>query len=109
MSRRPGERNNGRVQVKIDMAMEKPWTSVVGEESDGDIVTSISYAHDIADDSSFEVVGRAPSAPHYGEAVPMQVDWVLSMIYDISKETAMVPQSQTLEYLQVLLLRRQEW
>jgi hypothetical protein len=39
----------------------------------------------------------------------MQVDWVLSMIYDISKETAMVPQSQTLEYLQVLLLRRQEW
>ena len=67
------------------MAMEKPWTKIISEESDGDIVTSGSYVHDVADDRSIEVVGRAPSAPYYGEIMPMQVDWVLPTIYDASK------------------------
>ena len=76
--------------MKIVVAMEKPRARIISEESDRDIVTGSSYVHDVADDRSIEVVGRAPGAPYYGKTVPMQVDWVLSTIYDISKETAVV-------------------
>ena len=57
----------------------------MSEESDGGIVTRGSYVHDVADDRSIEVVGRAPGAPYYGEIMPMHMDWVLPTIYDVSK------------------------
>ena len=65
------ERDDERSQVPVDMAMEEPWTRVVSVESDGDIVTRISYAHDVADDRINEVVGRVPGAPDHIEVVPM--------------------------------------
>jgi hypothetical protein len=61
------ERNDELAQVPIDMAMEKPWTKVVSEESDGDIVTGISYVHDVTDDGIIKVVGRVPGAPDHME------------------------------------------
>jgi len=39
-----------RRQVPVDMAMEEPWTRVISIESDGDIATRLSYAHDVAED-----------------------------------------------------------
>lgn len=68
---RPEERDDERSQVPVDMAMEEPWTRVVSEEPDGDVITSISYAHDVADDRINVVVGRVPGAPNYIECVPM--------------------------------------
>lgn len=53
------------------MTMEDPRARVVSEESNGDIITSISYAHDVTDDRIIKVVGRVPGAPDYRERVPM--------------------------------------
>jgi hypothetical protein len=57
--------------VPIDMTMENPRARVVSEESNGDVVTSISYAHDVTDDRISKVVGRVPGTPDYRECVPM--------------------------------------
>ena len=62
MPKHEEEKDDGRSQVPVDMAMEEPWTRVVSEEPDGDIVTSISYAHDVTDDRIDVVVGRVPGA-----------------------------------------------
>ena len=66
-----GERNDERGQVPIDMAMEDPRGRVVSEESNGDIVTTISYAHNVADYRISEVVGRVSGAPDYRECMPV--------------------------------------
>ena len=71
MPKHEEEKDDGRSQVPVDMAMEEPWTRVISVESDGDIVTRLSNAHDVADNRINEVVGRVPGAPDYMESVPM--------------------------------------
>ena len=43
-------------QVPINVAVEEPHPSVVGEEAERDIVASIAYTHDVADHGIDEVV-----------------------------------------------------
>jgi len=59
--------------------MEEPWTRIVGEETDGDVIASVADTHDIANDGIHEIVRRVTSAADYGEGVPMQVNRVLAM------------------------------
>jgi len=54
--------------VPVDVAVEEPWTGVIGEESDGhEIRFAGPDAHDIADDRVFEVVRIASGAPDHME------------------------------------------
>ena len=73
-----GRRNDGRVQVPIDVAVEEPWARIVGEEADRDVVTSVADTHHIATHGVIEIVGRIPGATDHGEGVPMQVNGVLA-------------------------------
>lgn len=65
--------------MPIDVAVEKPWTRIVREEADCDIVASIADTHNIATNGVIVVVGRIPSAANYGEGVPVQVNGVLAI------------------------------
>ena len=59
-----------RIQVPVDVAMKKPWASVVGKESNGHNVRMTSpNAHDIADDGVVEVIGFTSSAPNHMEGM----------------------------------------
>ena len=62
---------NSRIQVPIDVAMEEPWSRVVGEETDCDFISRVANAHDISDDRVDEVVGRVTSAADDVEVMPM--------------------------------------
>ena len=75
-----GRRDDGRVQVPIDVAVEEPRTRVVGKETDGDIVARIADTHDITDYGIDEVVRRIPTAADYPEGVPVQMHRVLCRI-----------------------------
>lgn len=65
--------------MPIDVAVEEPWTRIVGEEADRGVVASVADTHNIANHGINEVVGRIPSATDHGEGVPMQVNGVLAM------------------------------
>jgi hypothetical protein len=65
--------------VPIDVAVEEPWTRIVREEADCDVVPSISDTHNIATNGVIVVVGRIPGATNHGEGVPVQVNGVLEM------------------------------
>ena len=66
-----GRRDDGRVQVPIDVAVEEPWTRIVGEEAERDVVASEADTHNIPTHGVLVVVGRIPSATNHGEGVPM--------------------------------------
>ena len=72
-------RNDGRVQVPINVAVEEPWAGIVGKEADRDVVASVADTHNIANHGVNEIVGRIPGATDHGEGVPMQVNGVLAM------------------------------
>ena len=57
--------------MPIDVAMEEPWSRVVGEEPDCDFITSAANTHDVSDNWIDEVVGRVTSATDHVEAMPM--------------------------------------
>jgi len=59
------------IQMPIDVAMEEPWSRVVGEETDCDFISRVANTHDISDDSVVEVVGRVTSAADDVEVMPM--------------------------------------
>ena len=65
------QKNDGRIQVPIDVAVEEPWTRIVGEEADRDVVASDADTHDIANHGVIKVVGRIPSATDHREGMPM--------------------------------------
>ena len=50
-------RYDGLGQMPINMAVEEPWTRVVGEEADGDIVGRVADTYNIANYRIDEVVG----------------------------------------------------
>jgi hypothetical protein len=50
-------KHDSRIQVPVDVAVEKPWARVVGKESNGyEVRFARANAHDIADDRVDEVV-----------------------------------------------------
>ena len=51
--------------------MEEPWSRVIGEETDRDIITSDANTHDVSDDWIVEVVGRVTSATDHVELMTM--------------------------------------
>jgi len=59
------------IQVPIDVAMEEPWSRVVGEETDCHFISRVANTHDISDDRVDEVVSRATSGADDMEVMPM--------------------------------------
>ena len=57
--------------MPIDVAMEEPWSRVVGEEPDCDFITSVANTHDVSDNWIDEVVGRVTSATDHVEVMAM--------------------------------------
>ncbi len=67
-----------RVQVPINVAVEKPRTRVVSDEADRDIIfTSEAHVHDVAEDRVLKVIRRITSTADNGERMTMQVNWML--------------------------------
>jgi hypothetical protein len=65
--------------VPIDVAVEEPWTGVVREESNRDVIVrgDITDAHDVAHNGVDIIVSRGTGTPNHVERVPVQVDRVL--------------------------------
>ena len=57
--------------MPIDVAMEEPWSRIVGEEPDCDVIPSVANTHDISDDWIDEVIGRVTSATDHVEVMAM--------------------------------------
>jgi len=57
--------------VPIDVAMEEPWSRVVGEEPNCDFISRVAHTHDISDDRVDEVVSRVASGADDVEVMPM--------------------------------------
>jgi hypothetical protein len=56
--------------VPIDVAVEEPWSRVVSEEPNGDVVgQACANAHDITNDGVVEVIGCVPSTANDMEGV----------------------------------------
>ena len=66
-----------RVQVPINVTVEKPRARVVREEPDRDIITSVANAYDIAEDRIIIVVRTVTSAAYNSEGMSMQVNGML--------------------------------
>jgi len=60
------------------MAVEEPRAGIVGEETNRDIIPSVTNTHDIPNDRVVKVVRRVTSAADYMEVVPMQMNRMLS-------------------------------
>ena len=58
-----------RLQMPLDMAMEKPRTGVICEKSDSHVVASCTNANDIAADWVGKIVVRASGTADYVEVV----------------------------------------
>ena len=52
---------------KVDEPMQYPWTLVVGLETDGDNVPSLTYVDDITPNRVHEVIGRISCTPYDSE------------------------------------------
>ena len=57
--------------MPIDVAMEEPWSRVVGEEPNCDFISRVANTHDISDDRVDEVVSRVTSGADDVEVMPM--------------------------------------
>lgn len=56
--------------MPIDVTVEEPWSRVVSEEPNGNIVgRACANAHDIANDGVVEIIGCVPSATNDVEGV----------------------------------------
>ena len=60
------------------MAVEEPRAGIVGEETNRDIIPSVTNAHDIPKNGVVKVVGRVTSAANHVEFMTMQMNWMLS-------------------------------
>ena len=57
--------------------MEEPWSGIVGDEPDCDVIPSVANTHDISDDWIDEVVGRVTGAAYHMKIVSVQMNRVL--------------------------------
>ena len=57
--------------MPIDVAVEEPWTRIVGEEAECDVVACEADTHNIPAHGVIVVVGRISSATDHGEGVSM--------------------------------------
>jgi hypothetical protein len=63
--------------MPINVAVEEPWSRVVGEESNRDVISCVADAHDVAYDGVDVIVRRITGTPDHVERVTVQVDRVL--------------------------------
>ena len=64
--------------MPVNVAVEKPRAGIVGEETNRDIIPSLTNTHDIPNNRVVKVVGRVTSAADHIEAVAMQMNRMLS-------------------------------
>jgi hypothetical protein len=71
--------------VPIDVAVEEPWTGVVSEESNRDVIVrgDVTDADDVAHNGVDIIVSRVTGTPNHMERVPVQVDRVLCVGVDV--------------------------
>ena len=69
--------NNVRLQVPINVAMQEPRSRVVRSETERDIVTGASDAHDITANRVGVVVRRASSNAHDVKSMTMEMERML--------------------------------
>jgi hypothetical protein len=60
------------------MAVEEPWAGIVGEETDRNIIPTVTNTHDISSNRVVKVVGRVTSAADHIEVISMQMNRMLS-------------------------------
>ncbi len=60
------------------MAVEEPRAGIVGVEANRDIIPSVTNTHDVPNNRVVVVVGRVTGAADHIEAVPMQMNRMLS-------------------------------
>ncbi len=63
--------------MPIDVAVEQPRARVVREKPDGDIITGVADAHDVAEDRVRIVVCGVTSTAHHSKRMSMQVNGML--------------------------------
>ena len=81
------QKNDGRIQVPVNVAVEEPRAGVVREEADRDIVTGVADAHDVPNHGIVEVVRGIASATEHVEGVSVQVNGMLYKRYSSSGDT----------------------
>jgi hypothetical protein len=64
--------------VPVNVAVEDPRARIVGEETNRDIIPSLTNTHHIPNNRVDKVVGRVTSAADHMEVVAMQMNRVLS-------------------------------
>ena len=73
--------------MPVNVAVEEPRASIVGGETNRDIIPNSTNAHDITNNRVVKVVGRVTSAAHHMEVISMQMNRMLSkdaMIIDFA-------------------------
>jgi hypothetical protein len=64
--------------MPVNVAVEEPRAGIVGEETNRDIIPSVTNTHDIPNNRVVKVVGRATGAADHMEVVAMQMNRMLS-------------------------------
>ena len=64
--------------MPVNVAVEEPRAGIVGEETNRDIIPSLTNTHDIPNNRVVKVVGRVTSAADHMEVVAMQMNRMLS-------------------------------
>ena len=60
------------MEMPVDVAMQEPRAGVVGDETDGDVICSVTRAHNVAHRRVSEVVAGLAGAADDGEGVLMR-------------------------------------
>jgi len=63
--------------VPVDMAVEEPRARIVGEETNRDIIPSVTNTHDITKNRVVKVVRRVTDAADHMEVVAVQMNRML--------------------------------
>ena len=63
--------------MPVNVAVEEPRARIVGEETDRDIIPSVTNTHDVPNNRVVKVVGRATGATDDMEVVAVQMNRML--------------------------------
>ena len=64
--------------MPVNVAVEEPRAGIVSDETNRDIIPSVTNAHDIPNNGVVKIVGRVASAADHIEVVAMQMNRMLS-------------------------------
>jgi hypothetical protein len=78
--------------VPVNVAVEEPRAGIVGEETNRDIIPSLTNTHYIPNNGVVKVVGRVTSAADHMEVVAMQMNRMLSKDTGIINLALFLPQ-----------------